>query len=107
MRSPAGYAATLGATGIRARWRALGVWHRPCEGSAVLEATMTETAAAEVGFWSELDDQVLACLRDGPTSTRDLAHRLGLSPGGATSLLLMLAAEGKIRVTGVELAETV
>jgi len=67
---------------------------------------MTETATAEIGFWSELDDQVLACLRDGPTSTRDLAHRLGLSPGGATSLLLMLAAEGKIRVTAVELAET-
>jgi len=66
---------------------------------------MTDTAA-EVGFWSEIDDQVLACLRDGPTSTRDLARRLGLSPGGATSLLLMLAAEGKIRVTGVELAET-
>jgi DNA-binding Lrp family transcriptional regulator len=71
----------------------------------VLEAMMTDTAA-EVGFWSEIDDQVLACLRDGPTSTRDLARRLGLSPGGATSLLLMLAAEGKIRVTGVELAET-
>jgi DNA-binding Lrp family transcriptional regulator len=71
----------------------------------VLEAMMTDTAA-EVGFWSEIDDQVLACLRDGPTSTRDLARRLGLSPGGATSLLLMLAAEGKIRVTAVELAET-
>jgi len=48
---------------------------------------------------------VLACLRDGPTSMRDLARRLGLSPGGATSVLLMLAAEGKIQVTGVELAE--
>jgi DNA-binding Lrp family transcriptional regulator len=71
----------------------------------VLEAMMTDTAA-EVGFWSEIDDQVLACLRDGPTSTRDLARRLGLSPGGATSLLLMLAAEGKILVTGVELADT-
>ena len=67
---------------------------------------MTDTATAEVGFWSELDDQVLACLRDGPTSTCDLARRLGLSPGGATSLLLMLAAEGKIRVTAVELAES-
>ena len=58
------------------------------------------------GKISELDDQVLACLRDGPQSTRDLASRLNLSPGGATSVLLMLAAEGKIRVTGVELAET-
>ena len=61
---------------------------------------------AENGWWSELDDQVLTCLREGPTSTRDLARRLNLSPAGATSVLLMLAAEGKIRVTSVELAET-
>ena len=67
---------------------------------------MKSTAADELEFWSELDQQVLACLRDGPTSMRDLAQRLGLSPGGATSVLLMLAAEGKIRVTGVELAES-
>jgi DprA winged helix domain len=64
------------------------------------------TTAAEHEWWSELDDQVLACLRDGPQSPRDLARRLNLSPGGATSVLLLLAAEGKIRVTGVELAET-
>lgn len=67
---------------------------------------MKKTATAEVEFWSELDHQVLACLRDGPKSTRDLARRLGLSLGGATSVLLMLAAEGKIRVTSVELAES-
>jgi DNA-binding Lrp family transcriptional regulator len=61
---------------------------------------------SENEWWGELDHQILACLRDGPTSTHDLARRLNLSPGGATSVLLMLAAEGKIRVTGVELAET-
>jgi len=64
------------------------------------------TTTVEQTWWSELDDQVLACLRDGPHSMRDLADRLNLSPAGATSLLLMLAAEGKVRVTGVELAET-
>ena len=62
------------------------------------------TTTREQEWWRELDDQVLACLRDGPQSTRDLARRLNLSPGGATSVLLMLAAEGKIRVTSVELA---
>jgi len=61
---------------------------------------------AENGWWSELDDQVLTCLREGPISTGDLARRLNLSPAGATSVLLMLAAGGKIRVTGVELAES-
>jgi len=58
---------------------------------------------AESGWWSELDDQVLTCLREGPISTHDLARRLNLSAAGATSVLLMLAAEGKIRVTSVEL----
>jgi DNA-binding IclR family transcriptional regulator len=61
---------------------------------------------ADRGWWSELDDQILSCLREGPISTRELARRLNLSPAGATSVLLMLAAEGKIRVTSVELAET-
>jgi len=64
------------------------------------------TIASEHEWWGELDDQVLACLRDGPQSARELARRLNLSPGGATSVLLMLAAEGKVRVTAVELAET-
>jgi predicted ArsR family transcriptional regulator len=68
------------------------------------EDTMTTTV--EQGWWTELDDEVLACLRDGPQSTHELAERLNLSPAGATSVLLMLAAEGKIRVTAVELAET-
>jgi predicted ArsR family transcriptional regulator len=64
------------------------------------------TTAAEHEWWGEIDDQVLACLRDGPQSIRDLARHLNLSPAAATSVLMMLAAEGKIRVTRVELAET-
>jgi len=63
------------------------------------------TTMVEQGWWSELDDEVLACLRDGAQSTHELAERLNLSLAGATSVLLMLAAEGKIRVTAVELAE--
>jgi predicted ArsR family transcriptional regulator len=65
------------------------------------------TTTVEQGWWSELDDEVLACLRSGPQSTRELADRLKLSPAGATSVLLMLAAEGKIRVTAVELVDSV
>ena len=62
--------------------------------------------AVEQEWWGELDEEVLACLRDGAQSPRDLARRLNLSPAGATSVLLMLAAEGKVRVTAVELAES-
>jgi hypothetical protein len=61
---------------------------------------------ADGGFWGELDAQLLACLQDGPKSPQVLARRLGLSTAGATSVLMMLVAEGKIRVTGVELAKT-
>ncbi|HEU5319546.1 MAG TPA: hypothetical protein VFX28_02000, partial [Methylomirabilota bacterium] len=44
-------------------------------------------------------------LCEGPQSTADLGRRLGLSPGATTSLVLMLAAEGKVRVASVELAD--
>jgi DNA-binding IclR family transcriptional regulator len=62
--------------------------------------------AVEQEWWGELDSEVLACLRDGPQSPYELARRLNLSPAAATSVLLMLAAEGKVRVTAVELAES-
>ena len=66
---------------------------------------MRDGTVTEVGWWSEIDEQLIGCLRDGPKSAKELARRLGLSAGGVTSLLLMLAAEGKIRVASVELAE--
>jgi DNA-binding IclR family transcriptional regulator len=57
------------------------------------------------GSWLEIDGEILDSLRDGPKSPRDLSRELGLSAAGVTSLLLMLAAEGKVRVTRVELTE--
>ncbi len=35
----------------------------------------------------------------------DLAHRLGISPGESTTLVCLLAAQGKVRVRLVELDE--
>jgi len=61
--------------------------------------------ATDVEWWSEIDEQLIGCLREGPKSPKELGRRLGLTPGGITSLLLMLAAEGKVRVASVELAE--
>ena len=58
------------------------------------------------GSWPEIDGEILDSLRDGPKSPRDLARQLKLSPAGFTSLLLILASEGKVRVTRVELADT-
>ena len=65
---------------------------------------MHDATTIEVGWWSELDEQVIACLRSGPQSTQDLAWKLGMSSTAVTSLLFMLAAEGKVRITGAELA---
>ena len=59
------------------------------------------------GSWPEIDGEILDSLRDGPKSPPELSRELGLSAAGVTSLLLMLAAEGKVRVTGVELTEPV
>jgi pimeloyl-ACP methyl ester carboxylesterase len=63
-----------------------------------------DSAADDGGWWSEIDDDVLACLRDGPKSTTELGERLRLSPAALNSVLLMLAAEGRVRVDSVNLA---
>ncbi len=55
---------------------------------------------------SELDEDVLACLKGGPKSAADLGRRVGVSEAGLASVLLMLAAEGKIRISRVQLADT-
>jgi len=65
---------------------------------------MDDETAIEIGWWGELDEEVVACLRNGPQSTQDLAWKLGMSSTAVTSLLFMLAAQGKVRITGAELA---
>jgi predicted ArsR family transcriptional regulator len=64
---------------------------------------MDDATAIGVGWWGELDEEIIACLRSGPQSTQDLAWKLGMSSTAVTSLLAMLAAEGKVRITGAEL----
>jgi DNA-binding HxlR family transcriptional regulator len=56
-------------------------------------------------WWSEIDDEVLDCLREGRKSTREIGRRLGMSSAALSSVLLMLAAEGRVRVNSVELVE--
>ena len=56
------------------------------------------------GWWSEIDSDVQACLeRFGPMSPRDLARQLRLSEGAVSSVLSLLAQEGKLRISRVEL----
>ncbi len=55
-------------------------------------------------WWTAIEDDVLACLRDnGATAPVEVGRRLGLSEGAAASLLSILAAEGRVRICLVEL----
>ncbi|PYM27721.1 MAG: hypothetical protein DMD78_01495 [Candidatus Rokuibacteriota bacterium] len=56
------------------------------------------------GWWNEIDDQVQACLeRHGAMAPAEIARQLGLSEGAVASVLSMLAQEGKLRISRVEL----
>jgi DNA-binding Lrp family transcriptional regulator len=56
------------------------------------------------GWWSEIDRDVRAILEgSGPMSPRDIARQLRLSEGAVSSVLAMLAQEGKLHIKQVEL----
>ena len=56
------------------------------------------------GWWTEIDDQVRACLqRQGAMAPAELARQLGLSEGAVLSVLSLLVQEGKLRIARVEL----
>jgi hypothetical protein len=58
-------------------------------------------------WWTDVDHDVLSVLRDnGAMAPGDVASRIGVSEDAATSLLSMLAREGKVRIRLVECAET-
>ena len=58
----------------------------------------------EAGWW-EVDREILECLAgQSVMSVADIANRLHLSEGEASSLLAMLAREGKVRICQVMLA---
>ncbi|HYE94259.1 MAG TPA: Lrp/AsnC family transcriptional regulator [Terriglobales bacterium] len=56
------------------------------------------------GWWNEIDAQIeKALVRGGGLSPADLAREIGLSEAATVSVLSRLAAEGKVRITRVEL----
>jgi len=56
------------------------------------------------GWWNEIDDQVQGCLeRSGAMAPAEIARQLGISEGAVASVLSMLAQEGKLRISRVEL----
>ena len=56
-------------------------------------------------WWADLNREVIECVTTaGPTTPAEVGRRLGMSEAGATSLLAMLAREGKVRIALVEVA---
>jgi hypothetical protein len=80
------------------------VWHRACVTASRRRLGVDDSKPDDGGWWTEMDHDVLACLRDGPKSPSEMGKRLGLSAAAMNSLLLMLAAEGRVRVDRVKLA---
>jgi DNA-binding CsgD family transcriptional regulator len=59
-----------------------------------------------IGFWDEIDNELLACLAArGSMSPAEIGRRLGVSEDAVVSLLTMLAREGRVRIRAVESVE--
>lgn len=57
-------------------------------------------------WWSATDGELLDCVREhGTVTMSDLCQELGLSEGAATAFLSMLAREGRVRITRIEIAD--
>jgi DNA-binding CsgD family transcriptional regulator len=54
-------------------------------------------------WWDDLDTSILAALADGGKSPRELSDTLGISESSVTSLLSMLAVQGRVRISRVEM----
>jgi DNA-binding CsgD family transcriptional regulator len=55
-------------------------------------------------WWDDLDNSILDALAEGGKSPCELGDKLGLSEQSVTSLLYMLALQGRVRITHVEMA---
>jgi DNA-binding Lrp family transcriptional regulator len=67
------------------------------------EPLEVSTDRGDAGWW-EIDREILECLAgQNAMSVADIASQLHLSEGETTSLLAMLAREGKVRICQVML----
>jgi hypothetical protein len=64
---------------------------------------MSAEELREPDWWRDLDRDVLGCLSEnGAMSPAEVARHLGVSESAATSLLCLLAQEGRVRIRLVE-----
>ena len=53
-------------------------------------------------WWSDIDNEILTTLAEGPMEPAEVARRLGVPESSATSLITSLVTEGKVRMCLVE-----
>ena len=56
-------------------------------------------------LWTDIDEAVLECVTRDGAAPADIGKRLGMSEAAATSILMMLAVEGKVRICRVSLPD--
>lgn len=57
-------------------------------------------------WWNEIDHEIRQCLeRHGTMSPAEIGRQLRMTEGAVSSLLSLLAREGKVRITSVELPQ--
>lgn len=49
-------------------------------------------------WWGDLDSALLRCVAEGAMDPAEIGRRLGIPTAAATSLLMLLAREGKVRI---------
>ena len=55
-------------------------------------------------LWTEIDEAVMQCLAAGMAAPAEIGEQLGMSEAAATSVLAMLAAEGRVRICRASLS---
>jgi len=66
-------------------------------------ASVTPLPSRTDGWW-EIDDEVVAALASGAKSPEELGAMLGMSEHAVTSLVSMLAQQGRVRIRLVDVA---
>ena len=75
---------------------------RPRRTTAPHVAVVAPVASPDA--WWDVDAEVLAALGNGPKSPEQIAEALGMSADAVTSLVALLAQQGKVRIRLVDTA---
>ena len=65
---------------------------------------MNDDTRATPDWWTDLENEALACLEIRGLSAVELSHKLGMSEAAVASVVAMLAADGRVHLSLIERA---